>query len=243
MSNFTTINMRLNTNSQASPTWTTGVIGGASTEVRWSDTGGTSLLATAATAWPAMTRPAATAAVSYTYAFTADTTGYGIINAGSYAPTAFSNDAYNQAEWNWDNTGTFAAAPIFTKYKSSSHDSASRGDGTLTGGHATDTGATARSYMKANLYGRVVTAGAPGAAPSNAPVVTSGSTGSLSPTAGAYWMTNYQGLMGDTDYITFPNTPAATTADQQRIMIALFTGPNMTPATYAGILALKYSWT
>ncbi len=243
MSNFTTLTLRCNTGTQGSATWTTGVLGGAGTELRWSDVGGTSLLAVASASWPAMVRPAATAAVSYTYAFTADTTGYGLINAGSYAPTLFSNDNYNFMEWYWDNVGTFGSAPIFTAYLTTSHDSPSRGDGTLLGGHATDTGATARSYLKGNAFGRVVTGGAPAAAPTNAPLVTSGSTGSLSPTAGANWMTYYQGLMGDTDYITSVFTPAATTTDQWRVMMALFTGPNMTPATYTVVPSLSYTYT
>lgn len=239
MADFTTLRLQCNAGTQGSPTWTN--IGGANTEVRWSDSSAQSNVASAS--WPSMLRPAATASVDYTYAFTADATGTGIIgNAG--APPAFSNNNYLWARWDWDNLGTFASAPIFTAYNDTNHNTpASRGGGALLAGHATDTGATARSYLKANAFGRVTTAGAPAAAPTNAPTVTDGSTGSVSPTAGANWLTNYQGLMADVDYITFPSTPAATTADDWNVIFNLFTGPNQTPAVNVPKLTLKYTWT
>ena len=132
---------------------------------------------------------------------------------------------------------------MFTAYYSNAHAAISRGDNQLLGGNTTDTGATQRSYLKANAFGRVTSAGAPAAAPTNAPVVTDGATGSLVPTAGANWLTNYQGLMGDVDFITFPATPAATTADTWYVIFALFVGPNLTPAIYTPVLSLKYTWT
>jgi hypothetical protein len=89
----------------------------------------------------------------------------------------------------------------------------------------------------------VTSAGAPAAAPANAPVVTDGATGSLAPTAGANWLTNYQGLQGDNDFITAPFTPAAVTADQWNLMIRLFMGANMTPGTLTPVVSLKYTWT
>jgi hypothetical protein len=189
-----------------------------------------------------MIRPAATAAVSYTYAYTADASGLGFIgNTGN--PVAFDDANYLFARWTWDNLGTFASAPIFTAYPTVAHGAVVAGDGSLLGGHATDTGGTGRSYLKGNAYGRVTSAGAPAAAPAADPVVTSGSVGSLGPTAGANWMALYQSLQGDNDYITAPFTPAATTADTWNIIFALFTGPNMTPATYTVQMTLKYTWT
>jgi hypothetical protein len=237
MADFTLIELDLNTSTQGSPSYTH-ITSAAGMEVRFSDL--STQKSTASASWPAMIRPAAVGAVSYTYAFTADATGSGVIDAGSGVPTAFTKANYKWAKWNWDNTGTFASAPIFTAYKSTSHDSASAGDGTILGGHATDS--SSKSYLKGNAFGRVDSAGAPAAAPGAEPAVTDGSTGSLAPTAGANWLTNFQSLNGDTQYITAPFTPAATTADTWSIMFALFVGPNMTPATYTLVISLKYTW-
>lgn len=233
MANFTTISLEINSGSTGSPVWR--ALGGAGTELRWSDQAGQTAVGSAS--WPAMIRPAATSQVTYTYAFTADTTGF-IMYGG-----VWSKDNYLQARWNWDNVGTFASAPIFTAYIDTNHGAISRGDGSLLGGHTSDTGATARSYLKGNLYGRVDASGAPAAGPANGPTVTDGSTGSVNPTAGANWLTNFQSLQGDADYITFAATPAATTAGTISLEIALFTGPNMTPGTYTNQVSLKYTWT
>lgn len=239
MADFTTIGLDANNGTQATPNWVS--VTGANKEVRWSDLSNQSDVASAS--WPAMIRPGSTQQVDYTYAFTADATGKGFIGNNG-APPAFVNTNYHWARWNWDNIGTFAGAPVFTAYLDTNHNTpSSRGGGGILAGHATDTGATARSYLKANLFGRVSSAGAPAAAPTNAPTVTDGTTGSVSPTAGANWLTNYQGLMADVDYITFPNTPAATTADQQECIFCLFTGPNQTPATNVFKITLKYTWT
>ena len=190
-----------------------------------------------------MTRPASTQHVPYQYVFSADTTSLGYVSTSTSTPTAWTNANYNHARWNWDNTGTFASAPILTAYKDNTHAAISRGDNSPLGGNTTDTGATARSYLKANAWGRVDSAGAPAAAPTNAPAVTDGATGALTPTAGANWLTNYQGLMGDVDWIAFPSTPAATTADTWHIMFDLWTGPNQATGTYVMDLpALKYTF-
>lgn len=196
-----------------------------------------------------MTRPAATGGVDYCYAFSADTTSLGVLGSTSTTPTAFTNASYLQFRWNWDNVGTFAGAPIFTAYLTTAHaaitrspDATNGGTANLLQGSTTDTGATARSYLKGALFGRVSSAGAPAAAVGSAPVVTDGSTGSISPTAGANWSA-YQGLMGDTDFITAAATPAATTADTLHAMMRLFTGPNMTAGTYTVVCSFKYTFT
>lgn len=239
MADFTTLRLEANTGTQGAPTWTD--VTGAGKEVRWSDLSTQNNIASAS--WPAMLRPGATQSVDYTYAFTADATGTGFIgNAG--APPAFLNSNFLFARWWWDNVGTFASAPIFTAYNDTNHNSpSSRGGGAMLAGHATDTGATARSYLKANAFGRVVSAGAPAAAPANAPTVIDGATGSLAPGAGANWLTNYQGLMADLDYITAPFTPAPTTQDQWNVIFNLFTGPNQIPAVNTAKLSIKYTWT
>lgn len=239
MADFTSLTLEANVGTQSTPTWSN--VLGAGREVRWADVDNQSNVASAS--WPFMTRPAVTQGVDYAYAFTADATGEGLISGAGTTPPAFSNANFNQFRWNWDATGTFASAPIFTAYPSGAHGAITRGDGSILGGHATDTGATARSYLKGNAFGRVNTAGAPAAAPTNAPVVTDGTTGSVSPSAGANWLTNFQGLMGDTDFITAPFTPAAVTADQWAVMLRLFTGPNQNPGTHTPVISLRYTYT
>jgi hypothetical protein len=195
---------------------------------------------------PGRSRPArslGTAGVDYLYVFTADTTSLGSLGTSSNTPIAFSNANYQHSRLNWDNTGTFASAPIITAYPTTAHGAITRGDGSLLGGHATDTGGTARSYLKCNAFGRVTSAGAVAAAPSNAPVVTDGTTGTVSPTAGANWLTNPQGLQGDNDFITAPFTPAATTADTWSLQLRLFMGANMTPGTLVPVWSARYTWT
>lgn len=244
MADFTTFRFQLNTgaNGTTTPTWTSVPASGAGTgqELRYSDLSTQGAVASAS--WPYMTRPAATGGVDYLYVFTADTTSLGYVGNGTNTPVVFSNANYMALRLDWDNVGTFASAPIYTAYPTTAHGAITRGDGSLLGGHATDTGGTARSYLKGNAFGRVVTGGAPAAAPTNAPVVTDGATGSLAPTAGANWLTNYQGLQGDNDFITAPFTPAAVTADQWNLMIRLFTGPNMTPGTLVPVISCKYTY-
>jgi hypothetical protein len=235
--------LQLNTGTNGTPTWTTLNNNGTSgaNELRFSDvnTAGS----TASASWPYMTRPGSTGQVNYQYAFTADTTSLGYLGGGTSTPATWANSNYNDKRWNWDAVGTFASAPIFTMYPTNAHGSITRGDNSPLGGNTTDTGATARSYFKGNAWGRVTSAGGPAAAPTNAPTVTDGATGALTPTAGANWLTNYQGLQGDNDWIAFPSTPAATAADQWPVMLTLFTGPNMATGTYTAIvISLKYSY-
>jgi hypothetical protein len=241
MADFTTLTMEANDKTIGTPNWV--VVGPtANHEVRWSDSATQHNVASAS--WPAMIRPGSTTLVSYTYAYTADATGWGFISNQASPCPAYSKDNYLWARWNWDNLGTFASAPIFTAYPTTGHGTITREDGSLLGGSAdTKPGATAFSYLKGNAYGRVDSAGAPGAGPANAPVVTDGTAGSVSPTAGANWLTNFQSLQGDNDYITAPFTPAATTADTWSLHFALFTGPNMTPSLYQVYMVLKYTWT
>ena len=242
MADFTVLTMEANDGTVVAPHWVV-VVPTANHEVRWSDQNNQKNIASAN--WPAEIRPAATAIVSYTYAYTADATGNGFIsNSGAVNCPAFSKDNYLWSRWNWDNTGTFASAPIFTAYPSSAHGAPIPNDGSLLGGSADTTPvATAYSYLKGNAWGRVDSAGAPAAGPAAAPVVTDGTAGSVSPAAGANWLANFQSMQGDIDYITAPFTPAATVADTWSLEYALFTGPNMMPALYLNVLGLKYSWT
>lgn len=242
MADFTTFRFALNTGTNAAPVWTSVPASGAGTgqELRFSDLSTQGAVASAS--WPYMTRPGATAGVDYLYVFTADTTSLGSLGTSTNTPIAFSNANYMELRLDWDALGTFASAPIYTAYPTTGHGAISRGDGSLLGGHATDTGGTARSYLKGNAFGRVTSAGAPAAAAPNAPVVTDGATGSLAPTAGANWLTNYQGLQGDNDFITAPFTPAATTVDQWNLMLRLFTGPSMLTGTHTPVLSCRYTF-
>jgi hypothetical protein len=244
VADFTVFRFQLNTGSNGTPTWTAVPATGAGTgqELRFSDLSTQGAVASAS--WPFTTRPiSGTSGVDYLYVFTADTTSLGSLGGGTNTPAAFSNANYMEFRLDWDNTGTFASAPIYTAYPSNAHGAVSRGDASILGGQTTDTGATQRSYLKGNAFGRVVSGGAPAAAPTNAPVVTDGTTGTVSPTAGANWLTNYQGLQGDNDFITAPFTPTAVTADQWNLMIRLFMGANETPGTYTPVVSAKYTYT
>jgi hypothetical protein len=244
MADFTVLRFQLNTGTNASPVWTSVPASGAGTgqELRFSDLATQGAVASAS--WPAVTRPiSGTAGVDYLYVFTADTTSLGVFGTTSSTPVAYSNTAqYRFLRLDWDNSGTFASAPIFTAYPTTAHGAISRGDGSILGGHATDTGGTARSYLKGNAFGRVDSAGVPAAAPTNAPTVTDGATGALSPSAGANWLTNFQGLQGDNDWIAAPFTPAATTADQWSLIIRLFLGANTVAGTHVPVISAKYTY-
>lgn len=243
MADFTTLRLEGNHGTIVAPVWAE-VGPTAGKEVRWSDSATQNTIASAN--WPAMIRPAATSIVSYTYAYTADAVGWGFISGQASPCPAFSKDSYLWARWWWDNLGTFASAPIYTAFLTTAHAAITRQNpdgGLLQGSADTKPAASAFSYLKGNAFGRVVTAGAPAAGPANAPVVTDGIVGSVSPVAGANWLTNFQSLMGDLDYITAPFTPAATTQDQWNVHFALFTGPNMLPALYQVVQTLKYTWT
>lgn len=235
--------LQINTGTNASPVWTTLSNGGTAgaNELRFSDLSTQGAVASAS--WPYMTRPGSTGAVNFQYAFTADTTSLGLWGTTSTTPVSFVQDAshYLSHRWTWDNLGTFASAPIFTAYASTAHGAISRGDNSPLGGNTTDTGGTARSYLKGVLWGRVASAGAPATNPT-AFTVTDGSTGSVAPTAGANWSAN-QGLQGDNDFLTAAATPAAVTTDSLNMMIDLFTGPNQATGTYSAIvISCKYTF-
>jgi hypothetical protein len=241
VANFTTITLDLNTGTQASPVFTS--LGGAATELRWSDVNTATNVASAS--WPNTLRPlAGTAQVMYAYAYTADAVDLGVLGNTTTTPASWVSTDYKWCKWHWDALGTFASAPIVTAYMSTAHGAITRANNAaadaILSGNTTDTGGTARSFMKANWYGNGATQ-VPAAAPTNAPVVTDGATGSLVPGSGA-WLTNYQGLQGDNDYITCTATPAATTANDWYGVITLFMGVTETPAIFVPVVSLKYTW-
>ncbi|GAI58951.1 unnamed protein product [marine sediment metagenome] len=130
MADFTLIQMECNDHSTGAANWV--AIGGANTEVRWSDQNDRHDIN--ANVWPAMIRPAATAIVNYTYAYTAVATGKGFYSeSGGINTPVWSKDSYLWARWDWDDVGTFASAPIFTAYPTVAHGAVVRGDDSLLG--------------------------------------------------------------------------------------------------------------
>lgn len=250
----TGLGIQLNTGTNGTPVWTSQAQSGTGIEFRWSDSSAQGTVASAS--WPLMTRPGSNQTVPFLYAFSADTTSLGSLGTTSNTPVTFSNANWAHSRMCWDATGTFGSAPILTAYQSSAHAAISRNSPTndlLAGGADTvGGGSLQRSYFKACMWGRVTSAGAPGAAPTTAPLATDGSTGSLVPTAGANWSlasggTNgqgqYQGLMGDVDWLTAAATPAATTVDSIALEFCLFTGPNQNTGTYTlDAPAVKYTF-
>jgi hypothetical protein len=243
------IGLSANLGTQASPVWTAlnnGGSGGAN-ELRWSDSGVIANNSSSAV-WPFTTRPGSPAALPYLYAYTADAVGSGVLPSAAppNLPTAFARANYNQLRIGWDNAGTFASAPILTAYNSSAHANPTRGDGSVTGGANPDTGTTTpRSYVKANMFGANTAAvpSAPGAGPGADPAATDGATGALTFAGSAAWLTNFQSLGADLDYIQYGNTPTALTAAVLYIELAFFVGPNMLTATLTpDVPAVKYSY-
>lgn len=251
MADFTNLLLALNTGTAASGAnttqvgvvWTNVALTGGAAEFRYSDNNALNAVANAS--WPFMTRPGAVQDVPYQYAMSADTAGLGYLGTTSGTPITWANSNFNDMQIRWDAVGTFASAPILTAYYTTAHSAVSRGDNDILGGNTTDTGATARSYIKANMYGSGASVQTPAAAAPNAPAATDGTNGSMNTVATA-WVGHYQGLMGDVDYITYGagagTTPTATTAQNVFIMLDVWTGPNMSTGTKTPVLSVKYTF-
>ena len=202
MSDFTTLNLNYNTNTDASPTFTgTALAFGGSAganELRWGPSSGTSG-STASASWPYVTRPTSgTATVPQLWAFTADTTGNQVLTYTG------SNANAKVLRWNWDNTGTFAAASQFSAFGDNTHTAPS--PGTQPGGQSgspivNGSGDTSNtSYLKYNAYGSGVTAGGSQETPSAGsvgtnPAATTGTAGSVTTTAGD-WLNTHAAWQG-----------------------------------------------
>lgn len=203
MSDFTSINVQYNTATDASPTWTSTAIsfGGSAgaNELRWANTGG-GAASTSSANWPYFTRPSSgTAAVPEMWAFTANTTG---VQVATYDGT---NAKSNVLRWNWDNTGTFAAAPQFSAFGDNTHATPSAGTqpgaqsgSPIVNGHATDTSST--SYLKINAYGNGSSQAPAAGAAGTTLAVTSGTAGAVSPGSAA-WLATWQSAQG---YVRLP---------------------------------------
>ena len=198
MSDFTSITVKYNTNTDASPTFTNTALafGGSAgaNELRWCNTSGGGA-STASASWPYFTRPSSgTAAVPEMWAFTADTTGLKVATYDGNKTNA------NVLQWSWDNTGTYAAAPQFSAFGDNTHATPSAGTqpgaqsgSSIVNGHATDTSSTA--YLKINAYGNGASQAPSAGAAGTTLAVTSGTAGSVSPGSAA-WLSTWQSAQG-----------------------------------------------
>lgn len=240
-----TISLDVNTGSQGSPTWTNVSLpmSGTGVEIRWSDQG--NQITTSSAGWPGFFRPSSgtsPATTFFMYYFSADTTGNGIQGGGT--PVAFLNTNYNMLRWSDAGNGSYASMPTMTAYDDNTHSTpTSRGSSSFPNnlsGNTNDTGVTARSYLKGNAYGFFNQT--PGGAPANAPVVTDGTTGSLVTSTGS-WLTNYQGLMANVDFITCGQQPANNLAQKWYFLLALHSGASMATGVYSStVISLSFTW-
>lgn len=246
MSDFTTLKSQFNTGaSDASTTWTDMLFGTANYEFRLCGTGaGAGNIASAS--WPTYQRPNSTGVFPEMWGYV------GSDNSGGLKLSTYDGTSAHYMQWriNWDNTGTFAAAPIISAWKDNTLPAASPGTQPGTGdgsafvnGQTTDTSNT--SYIKANAYGQGVTSGGVQQTPSgNAGgtlAVTSGTAGAATPGSAA-WLATWQSLQAATQYIQDGATPAATTSGFWYVVFAFYTGPNMTGGTLVPVIGFQYQW-
>ncbi len=229
--------------SDASPTWVDMPFATANNELRLCGAGA-GAAGTGSAAWPTYLRPGSVGVIPEMWAFTADTTG--LIMKTYDGTTAH----YMQWRLNWDALGTFASAPIISAWKDSSLSAASPGTQPGTGdgsafvnGQSSDTSST--SYIKANAYGYGVDTGGSQQTPSgNAGgtlAATSGTAGAVSPATGA-WLATWQSLQAATQWIADAVIPKALTAGFWYVVLAFYTGPNMTGGTLLPVLGCQYTW-
>ena len=244
MSDFTTLKLQTNSNTDASPTWNDVLFGTANNELRVCGAGaGAGNIASAS--WPTYLRPNAVGVIPEMWAFTADTTGTKV--ATYDATTAH----YMQFRISWDAVGTFASAPIISAWKDNTYPAAvpgtqpGTGDGSaIVNGQSADTGSL--SYLHANAYGYGVDTGGVQQTPSaNAGGTLAANShsgaGAANPGTGA-WLATWQDLQAATNYIQDGVTPKATTAGFWYFVLALFTGPNMQGGTLLPVVGFQYTW-
>lgn len=200
---------------------------------------------TASASWFTYQRPASTGVIPECWGYVG-TDNSGGLKLGTYDGTS---SHYMQWRINWDNTGTFAAAPIISAWANNTLPAASPGtQGTSDGsafvnGQSTDTSST--SYIKANAYGQGVTSGGsqqtPAANAAGTLAVTSGTAGAVNPSS-ASWLSTWQSLQASTQYIQNGATPAATTSGFWYTCLSFWSGPNQTGGTLIPVLGLQYQW-
>jgi hypothetical protein len=198
MTDFTSFVLNGNTGaSDASPTWSSFTFAGANYEMRLCGTGvgnGT----TASASWFPYTRPGSVGVVPEMWMY------LGADASGGLKVTTYDGTTahYMQFRLNWDNTGTFASAPIISAWATTALPAAvpgtqpGTGDGTaFINGQTTDTSNT--SYIKANAYGQGLTSGGSQQTPASNAVgtlaATTGTAGAVSPGSAA-WLATWQSL-------------------------------------------------
>lgn len=263
MPDFTSINLKFNNNTDASPTWTGAAISfnTANNEVRWCATGagGTSI---ASASWPLFTRPSSsTATVGEMWAYTADTTG---LQVKTYGGTNGNANA-NVLKWDWDAIGTMVAAPQFSMFGDTTHVAPANNGGSppqllgtqppashndpITNGANPDTGTSPNitSYMKYNAWGTFQTANLSAGTVGTAPSATTGNQGTLgvNTCTASNWLNtagSWQDAAGWVHYIIAASTPAATTANSWFWTCYLFTGVTMTTGTLVPVFTMQYTY-
>lgn len=247
MADYTSIVLKYNTGTDASPTFTGTAIAlsgsAGANELRMALSSGSQGASTSSANWPYMTRPASgTSAVNQLWAFTADTTGSQI--------TTYTGDntKANVIKWTFDNTGNPISAMQVSCYGDNTHTAPSPGtqppgshNDAFTNGHATDT--NSKSYILGNCYGSGLTAAGSQETPSAGSVGTNptagtGSAGAATPSAGA-WLATWQSLQGATQYLQGPAIPHTTTAFDWFQTLVIFLGANIS----TGITTLVYDLT
>lgn len=247
-----TVTMEYNKGTDASPDWTgtalsTGGTSGAN-ELRFCKAGdGAGNVASAS--WPKFRRLASTGVVDELWAYTTNTSG---IKVATYDGTKAASRVLRAS---FDNAGTPVSVMKLSSYADSSLGAATPGtqpsdpstDGSgIVNGHASDTSSTA--YLKGNVYGSGLTAGGSQETPSSGAAgstlaVTSGTNGSVAPSAGAF-LSTWQSLQADTQYISGPAIPQATTAFKWYLVLSLWSGPNLClGSNIAPVLAIQYDRT
>lgn len=241
MSDFTTLKAQVNTGtSDASPTFTDMLFGTANYELRLCGTGAGGAT-TASASWPTYLKPTSgTIAIPEMWGY------FGSDATGGLKVTTYDGTSahYKQILVNWDNTGTYASAPIVSAWKDNTLPAASAGAQPGTGdgssfvnGHATDTSST--SYIKINFYGQGLTAAGVQQTPaSNAAgtlAVTSGTAGAVSPGSAA-WLATWQSAQAATQYIQDGATPQAVTAGLWYGVVVFYTGVNQVGGTLLPVM-------
>ncbi len=123
MADFTTLKLQANTGaSDTSTTWTDVLFGSSGYELRAALSGGGATTTTPSASWPSMLKPASgVTLVNQMWAFSADAVG---LQINTYDGTTAH---YMQFRIDWDNTGTFASAPLISAWKDSTLPAASPG--------------------------------------------------------------------------------------------------------------------
>lgn len=235
LADITTVQMKYNTGSDGTPTWSGTAIafggtGDGANEFRWQRTGGGGGPTTGYASWPNIIKPGSNAAVEEMYAFSANTTGLKI-------QTYDGGRTYARVlQFDFSTGGTPASAMQFSAFQDAANTTPTAGsqtanatDGRNIVNGSSDTSNT--SYFKINAYGTGYKQGGSQETPAAGNVgttlaATSGTAGSATTGDGA-WLATWQSAQGWIQYITAFATAVTNTAFQWYIACALYVGPNM----------------